>query len=444
MNSDITQQQQNMQNLIEQIITTAQKKGATQVEVGCSSGSGLDVNVRNNEIDTLEHQLDKELGVTVYLGQRKGNASTTDFSPESIERTLQAALDIARFTSEDEYAGLADADLMCKDFIDLDLYHPWDINADNAIEIARECEQNALSVKGVSNSEGASVNTYQGISLYGNSHGFIGLRQSSRHSVSCSVIAQNQQGMQRDYWYSSARHYDDLENAAEIGLKAGSRAVKRLGAKKIKTVEVPVIYHAEVAKSLIGHFTSAISGGALYRKASFLLDSKGNKIFPEFFSIIEDPHIPRAFGSKVFDSEGVATRKRDIVKDGVIMDYFLSSYSARKLGLTTTANAGGIQNLIVGSSGQSFDELLATMGTGLLITELMGMGVNGITGDYSRGAAGFWVENGEIAYPVEELTVAGNLKAIFAQISAVADDMDQRGVIRSGSILVDKMTVAGH
>ncbi len=442
MNDDSLQQKQNMQNLIDDVLKKAKQKGATNVELGCSFGKGLEVNVRMGEIDTLEHQNDKEMGLTVYIGQRKGSASTTDFSEASINKTVQAAIDIAKYTSEDKYAGLADKSLLCTNFKNLELYHPWDLSAVDATEIAKQCEQSALDNKQISNSEGASVSVYEGMGIYANSNDFIGFKQSTRHSIGCSVIAKDEQGMQRDYWYSSSRNKNHLESAEAIGKKAADRTIKRLGAKKIKTMEVPVIYHAEVAKGLIGHFTSGISGGALYRKASFLQDSKGQKIFPDSFSIVEDPFILGAFGSKNYDSEGVATQRRSLVNDGIVQDYILSSYSARKLGLQTTANAGGVQNLIVSNNNLSFKQLLNDMGTGFLLTELMGMGVNNITGDYSRGAAGFWVENGEIAHPVDEVTVASNLKNMFSGITSIANDVDERGVIRTGSILIDKMTIA--
>jgi PmbA protein len=444
MNDDITQQKQNMQNLIENVLQKAKEKGATDVELGCSFGRGLDVNVRMGEVDTLEYQKDKEMSLSVYIGKCKGSASTTDFSEESIKKTVQAAVDIAKYTSEDEYSGLADKNLLCKAFKELDLYHPWDVTAKQATEIAKECEQAALDNSQIENSEGASVSAYEGLGIYANSNDFLGFRQSTRHSIGCSVIAEDEQGMQRDYWYSSNRNQTKLESALSIGKKAAARTIKRLGSKTIKTMEVPVIYHAEVAKGLIGNFTSAISGGALYRKASFLQDSKGQQVFPDSVSIVEDPFILGAFGSKDYDSEGVTTKKRNIVTDGVVQDYFLSSYSARKLGLATTANAGGMQNLVVSHGEQSLDDLIKDMGTGLLLTELMGMGVNNITGDYSRGAAGFWVENGEILYPVDEFTVASNLKDMFKGIASIANDVDDRDVIRTGSILIDRMTVAAE
>ena len=425
------------------ILNQARQSGASACEAEVSLGFGQNVSVRRGEVETIEYSRDKGLGVSVYFGQKRGHASTSDLSPEAIRDTVAAAVSIARYTASDEFAGLADEKLLAKEIPDLSLYHPWDLSVERAIDLAKECEAAAFAVdKRIDNSEGASVSTQEALFMYGNSLGFLAGYPSSRHSLSCAVIAEDG-GMQRDYWYSSRRDAADLESAETVGRKAGERTVRRLGARKIKTTECPVLFEAPIASGLIGHLVGAVSGSSLYRKSSFLLDSLGQPIFAPFVQIRELPHIPKGLASSPFDSEGVATHARDLVKDGVLQGYFLGSYSARKLGMASTGNAGGNHNLILESSGQDFAGLLKMMNTGLVVTELLGHGINPVTGDYSRGAAGYWVENGVIQYPVEEVTIAGNLKDMFRHIVAVGTDVLVQGSKQCGSVLVEKMTVAG-
>jgi len=425
------------------ILSQSKLAGATACEAEVSQGFGQSVSVRHGEVETIEYNRDKGLGVTVYFGQKRGHASTSDLSPQAIKDTVAAAVSIARYTASDEFAGLADENLLAKEIPDLSLYHPWDLSVEQAIEQAKACEAAAFAVdKRIDNSEGASVSTQESLFMYGNSLGFLGGYPSSRHDISCAVIAEDG-GMQRDYWYSSRRDAADLESAEAVGRKAGERTVRRLSARKIKTTECPVLFEAPIASGLIGHLVGAVSGGSLYRKSSFLLDSLGQQIFAPFVQIRELPHIPKGLASSPFDNEGVATHARDLIKDGVLQGYFLGSYSARKLGMTSTGNAGGNHNLIIESSGQDFAGLLKMMGKGLVVTELLGQGINPVTGDYSRGAAGYWVENGEIQFPVEEITIAGNLKEMFKQIVAVGNDVLIQGSKQCGSVLIEKMTVAG-
>jgi PmbA protein len=427
------------------VLDHARSLGASAAEVEVTEAFGHNVTVRRGEVETIEYNRDKGAGVTVYLGQQRGHASTSDFSPQALRETVEAAHAIARFTAADDCAGLADADLLAREVADLDLYHPWDLGVDAAIELARECEAAALAVDPrIANSEGGTVSTQQSQFVYANSLGFTGGFPSSRHSIMCSVIAGEGDAMQRDDWYTMARAAGDLEPGAQVGRRAGERCVRRLGARQIATGEVPVLFEAPVAASLLGHFVSAASGGSLYRKASFLVDSLGQRIFSPQIAIHDLPDIPRGLASSPFDDEGVATRARDVVRDGVLQGYFLSSYSARKLGMRSTGNAGGSHNLVLDSTGEDFDALLRKLDRGLLVTELLGMGVNNVTGDYSRGAAGFWVENGEIAYPVQEITIAGNLKDMFRGIVAVGSDVLVRGSRRCGSILIERMTIAGE
>lgn len=436
-------------NVVSDILAEAKVQGATSAEAAVSIEAGLSVTARMGEVETVEHNHDKGLGVTVYVGQCKGSASTSDFGVDAIKDTVAAACRIARYTAEDEYAGLADAALMAKHIPDLDLSHPWDVTPEQAIDIALECEGAARSFDGrISNSEGASVSSHQSFRVYGNSHNFIGAYGGTRHSLSCSVIAsglgEQDDTMQRDYWYSSARHASELEAPDVVGHKAAERTVRRLGARRLKTCTVPVIFAAEVAGGLIGSFLGAIRGGAQYRRSSFLLDALGEQVFPEFMQIEERPHMMRGNNSAPFDREGVATQERAFIVDGRLQSYVLDSYSARRLGRQTTGNAGGVRNLFVSNGEHDLHALCREMGRGLLVTELMGQGANMVTGDYSRGAAGFWVENGEIQYPVEEVTVAGNMKQMFLDILAVGNDVDSRGNIRTGSILISSMTVAGE
>lgn len=438
-------EQAELAELADWALVEARRLGADQAEVGLAASRGLSVKVRRGEVDTLEHMRDRGFEITVYRNGCKGSASSSDYRREAIAEAVQAACDLARYASRDEYAGLADAALMAREVPDLSLHVPWRLSPEQAIERARECEAAALAVDPrLGNSDGADVSTGEAVRVYANSHGFIGGYPSSQHAISCVVLGGEGSGMQRDHWYSVARDPELLEPAASVGRRAGERTVQRLGARRIGTASVPVLFAPDVARSLIGHFVGAISGGSLYRRASFLLDSVGERLFPEFLSLREDPHMPGALGSAPFDDEGVATQPRVLVDDGVLQGYVLSSYSARRLGLATTGNAGGIHNLEVSPGERSFDELVADMGRGLIVTHLMGQGVNTVTGDYSRGASGFWVENGEIAYPVEEITVAGNLRDVFRRIAATGRDQDPRGVIRTGSILVERMTVAGE
>lgn len=434
-----------LQQIASDILEHAQKGGASACETHVSDGFGQTVTVRKNEVETIEYNQDKGLSVTVYIGQKRGHASTSDFSPSAISETVAAALSIARHTAEDDCAGLADPALLAQTIPDLDLYHPWQLSVEEAIELARTCEQAAFAVdQRITNSEGASISIDESHFVYANSLGFMGGYPSSRQSASCVAIAEHNDTKQRDYWYSVARDSRDLESIELIGRKAGRRTVARLGARKIATCEVPVVFEAPVAASLIGHFASAVSGNSLYRRSSFLADSIGQKVFAADINIREQPHLPKGLASSAFDDEGVATSERNIVESGMVQGYFLSSYSARKLGMQTTANAGGTHNLIIDNGNpMEFDAILKKMGTGLLVTEMMGQGINMVTGDYSRGASGYWIENGEICYPVEEITVAGNLKTMFSGISAIGDDVVVRGSKQSGSILIDHMTVAG-
>lgn len=437
--------QETLRGLAARVLDLARRGGATAAETEVSEGFGQNVTVRKGEVETIEHNKDKGVSLTVYIGQRRGHASTSDFSEDALRRTVDKALVIARYTAEDDCAGLADAELLARETPDLDLYHPWDLKVEEAIELARACEAAAYAVDArISNSEGATVSMQESQFIYANSLGFMAGYPSSRHSISCAVIAEEGGAMQRDYWYDTARAASDMAAADAVGRRAGERAVRRLNARKLGTRLCPVLFEAPVASGLIASFVSAISGGHLYRKSSFLLDSLGTRVFPEFVQIQERPFLPRGLASAAFDDEGVATHDRDVVKDGVVQGYFLGSYSARKLGMRSTGNAGGNHNLIVHSTGEDLDGLLRKMGSGLLVTELLGHGLNMVTGDYSRGAAGFWVEDGVIAYPVEEITVAGNLKDMFLGIQAIGRDVELRGSRRVGSILIDRMTVAGE
>jgi PmbA protein len=408
---------------------------------------GLSVSVRLREVDTVEYQRDRGLGVTVYFGQRKGAASTADLSPAAVRETVAKACAIARFTAEDPYAGLVEPEALARDIPDLDLDHPWELSPEAAIELARTCEAQGLAVDPrVSNSEGAAVGSQRHTGVYGNSLGFLAGYSSTSHSMSCTLIAQSGDDMQRDYWWSVARDPAALESAASIGRIAGERALARLGAQRLTTRRAPVAYSPEMARGLFRHFIGAISGPSQYRKSSFLLNAAGEQVFPQFVSMHERPHIPRGLASSPFDQEGAATHDRELVRAGVLEGYVLGSYSARRLGLKTTGNAGGIHNLLVtdAQGGLEREALLARLGTGLLVTELMGQGVNGVTGDYSRGASGFWVENGRLAYPVHEITIAGNLRAMYRNMVALGSDVDVRGGIRTGSVLIGEMTIAGE
>ncbi len=440
--------------LSQRLLARARARGATQAEVSCSEDRGLSVNVRMGAVETVESTRDRSIGVTVYFGKRKGSASTADLREDSLDATVDQACAIAEFTEDDPAAGLAEAGLMATDLREFDTWHPWALDADRAIDLALACEAAGRDVDTrIGNSDGASVGSNESLVVYANSHGFIGRERDTQHSIGCALIAGRGEDMQRDGWYSVALAESDLESPAAIGRRAAQRALARLSPRQLPTGEYPVLFAAEMARSLIGHLIGAVSGGALYRRASFLVDSVGTQLFPDWFSIVERPWLMRGLRSAAFDGEGVATRESALVEGGVLQRYVLGSYSARKLGLQTTANAGGMHNLEVApggttgnggaQSGASLETMLRGMGRGLLVTELMGQGVNGITGDYSRGAGGFWVENGEIAYPVDGITIAGNLKRMFQGIEAVGSDIDPRSHLHTGSILVGRMTVAG-
>ncbi|WP_255990011.1 metalloprotease PmbA [Chitinolyticbacter albus] len=435
--------EQQLQQLAAQVLDTARAEGATSADVEVSESVGQNVSVRLGDVETIEYNRDKGVGVTVYLGQAKGHASTSDFSAQALADTVRAAVAIARYTAADEYAGLPDAALLATRFPDLDLYHGWDLPVDDAIVLAQRCEDAARAVDTrISNSEGGSVNTHASRWVYANTLGFSGAGTGSRYSVSAAVIAEDESGMQRDYWYSTRRDPAELESVESVGRRAGERAVRRLGARRVKTGEYPVLFEAPVAASLLSHWVSAISGSSLYRKSSFLQDSLGQAVFAPCVNVIEDPFVKKGLASSAFDGEGVATSRRELVTDGVLNGYFLSSYSARKLGMQSTGNAGGAHNLTVAPT-STFDALLRDLGTGLLVTELLGHGINLVTGDYSRGAAGFWVENGVIQHPVEEITVAGNLREMFSRIVGIGDDVLLSSSRQVGSILIERMTVAG-
>lgn len=441
----LTYSQQDLQDVVTLAIAEARKLGASEAEAGVSVETGLSVTARLGEVETLEYQRDRGMGVTLYRGKRKGSASTGDLSAGAIRDTVAKAFSIGGFTAEDDCAGLPDPDTLARDFPDLDLCHPWSIDPEAARELAVACEAAALNADArIGNSEGATLSSHRGLRVFGNSLGFLGGFASTLHSLSCVVIAEAGEEMQRDYWYSTVRDWRDLEDGESIGKHAAARALRRLNARKLSTVTAPVLFVPELARGLFGHFLGAIRGGSQYRRASFLLDSAGEQVFPQWMQISERPYIRKALSSAAFDSEGVMTRDREIVQQGVLTGYVLSTYSARKLGLKTTGNAGGVHNLIVASGPDDFDALLRKMHRGLVVTELMGQGINGVTGDYSRGAAGFWVENGTIAYPVHEITIAGNLREMYEQIVAVGNDVDARGGIRTGSVLIEKMTIAGE
>ena len=425
-------------------LSIAKQKGASAAEADVSESLGQNVQVRLQEIEHIEHQQDKSLDITVYINQSKGRASTADFSHRAVEETVQAALDIAKYTAQDEAAGLADAALMAHTPVELDKYHEWDLSSEAAVELAMRGEAVALAAdKRIQNSEGAGVHTNHYQFVYGNSHGFLQHQAGTRHSASCSVVAADESGMQRDYWYDMARSAQELSSMEEIGRTAAERTLRRLNARSLPTGRYPVLFDTTVSASLIGHVVGGLSGAALYRQNSFLLDSLGKQIFPDFLSLREEPHIPRAWGSTWFDAEGVATAPRFVIENGTVQGYFLSSYSARKLGMQTTANAGGAHNLLLNATCPAQTDLLKQMGSGLLVTELMGQGVNMLTGDYSRGAAGFWVENGVIQYPVEEITIASRLQDMLLNIVGVADDALRRSSNKVGSLLIAEMTVAG-
>ncbi len=434
-----------LESVVADALAFARTAGATGAEVGLSVDAGLSVSVRLGEVESLEYQRDRGLGITVYVGQRKGTASTGDLSRAAVEETVRKAVSIASFTAADPYAGLADAADMAREIPDLDLAHPWPVSAEEAVELARRCEAAALAVDPrLTNSEGGSVSTHAGLRVYGNSHGFLASYPGTHHSVSCAVLAQDGEDMQRDYWYTTARDWRALEDIEAVGRRAGERTVRRLGARRLATCKAPVLFVPELARGLVGHFLGAIRGGAQYRESSFLLGASGQSVFPSFVQLAERPHLRGALGSAPFDAEGVATRDREWVVDGVLQGYVLDSYAARRLGLKTTGNAGGTHNLQVAAGTDTLSELLRRMHRGLMVTELMGHGVNAVTGDYSRGAAGYWVEGGELAYPVHEITIAGNLRDLYRRVVAVGADVDVRASLHTGSWLLEEMTIAGE
>lgn len=433
-----------LQEQVEAILAEARRQGASACEVTVSAGQGLSTTVRQGEVETVEFNRDQGFGITLYVGQRKGSASTSATGSEAIRETVAAALAIAKHTSEDECAGLADAALMTRELPELDLYHPWSITPEQAVEQALACEAAAFAADTrIKNADGTSLNTHQGCRVYGNSHGFVGGYASTRHSLSCVMIAEGEGQMQRDYWYDVNRQGELLADAKGIGQRAAERAVSRLGARPVPTCEVPVLFAAELAGGLFSHLLAAISGGNLYRHSSFLEGALGQRLFPEWLTLDERPHLPRALGSAAFDGDGLATYAKPFVEKGELVSYVLSTYSGRKLGLPSTANSGGVHNLFITHGDEDQQALIRRMGRGLLVTELMGQGLNLVTGDYSRGAAGFWVENGEIQFPVQEVTIAGNLRDMFRQVVAVGCDLERRGNICTGSVLIEKMTVAG-
>ncbi len=437
-----------LRSLADVSLDHARALGASDAAAEVSESVGLSVNTRKCEVETIEHTRDKGLSVSVYLGRRRGYASTSDFAPAAIRQAVDAAYHIARFTAEDEAAGLPDDDTFERAPRDLDLLHPWDIDTESAIRLAQECERAAFAVsEQIVNSEGANVYTSSGHFMLANTRGFAAGYPYSRHSISVAPIAQDARGMQRDDWYTSERVPQDLAPPAAVGDYAARRALARLSARKLKTRKVPVLFEAPLASSLLGNFVQAASGGALYRKASFLVDALDKQLFADHVSVREDPFLPRGSGSAPFDEEGVRALRRDVVDSGRLTGYFLSTYSARKLGMKSTGNAGGAYNLELRSTlthdADDFTAMLRKLGTGLLVTEVIGQGVNTVTGDYSRGASGFWVERGEIAYPVEEITIAGNLREMFGRIVAVGADRIARGGRIAGSVLIERMTVGG-
>jgi PmbA protein len=433
-----------LQDTVARALDLAKQNGASAAEGSASFSSGLSVTVRLREVETLEYHRDQGLGLTVYFGQRKGSASTSDISIAAVEEAVRRACGLARYGEEDDCAGLADPARLAKDIPDLDLHHPWSLEPHQAIELATECEAAALDHdERIRNSEGATVGTSSGCRVYGNTNDFLAGYRDSSHSLSCAVLAEADGGMERDFEYTVSRNADDLLGPVVVGREAAAKAVKRLGATKLDTRKAPVLFPARLARGFFGHMLGAISGGSLYRKSTFLLDSLDTQVLADFVTIDEQPHLPAGLASSPFDDEGVATVDRRLVDAGVIKGYILGSYYARKLGMESTGNAGGIHNLSVSDTGHGFTDLLAQMDRGLLVTELIGHGVNPVTGDYSRGAVGFWVENGEIRFPVAEITMAGNLKDMYRNIVAIGNDVDLRGGIRTGSVLVEEMTIAG-
>ena len=444
-NQELMAERQRCEEIVEHVLWQAKQLGVDEAEVAASFDMGFSTTVRMGDVEPVEFNRDKGFGITLYCGHRKGSATSSDTSPEALKSCLEKAWEIARQTGEDPCSGLADPKLMAYDYPDLQLFHPWDLNPQQAIDLCKQCEKIGLDYhEKIINSDGASLSSHTGIQVYGNTHGFLGGYPSSRHSFNCVLIGKDGEGMQRDYYYTVARDKEDLESLEAVGKKAGERTISRLQPRKLKTQKAPVIFYHEVASSLFSHFIAAIRGSSLYRKASFLVDHLGQTIFPKHITIDEEPHLMKGLASAPFDHEGVRTASRCIVSEGVLQGYVLASYGARKLGMQSTGNAGGIHNLKIKNSGLSFQELLAEMGTGFLLTEVIGPGVNIITGDYSRGASGFWVEDGKIQYPVKEATIAGTLPEMFQAIVAIADDIDPRSSIKTGSVLIDSMMIGGE
>jgi PmbA protein len=444
--ADKPEQASQLTDVVGFALDEARRQGASQCEADASIARGLSVTVRLGEVETIEYQRDRGLAVTVYFGQRKGSASTGDLSHQAVQETVEKACAIARHTASDPYAGLVEPEALAREIPDLDLDHPWELAPEAAIGLARACEAAGRAIDArITNSDGGGVNTHRHSGVYGNSHGFLAGFSATSHSVSCALVAQQGEEMQRDAWYTTARDPKDLESAELTGQAAGNRAIARLGSRKLTTRKAPVAFTPEMTRGLFRHFVGAIRGASQYRKSSFLLEAAGQQVFPAFLQMHERPHIKKALASSAFDEEGAATHDRDLICDGILTGYVLGSYSARRLGLKTTGNAGGIHNLLVSSTSAALSpqELLKRMHTGLLVTELMGQGVNGVTGDYSRGASGFWVENGALAYPVHEITIAGNLKQMYRDLVAIGSDTDIRGAIRTGSALIGEMTIAG-
>lgn len=437
-------EREQLESLVAQALELAMQRGADQAEAEASSGSGLSATARLGEVENLEYTSDRGISITVYKDKRRGSASTSDMTPAAIAEAVEKASLFARLTAADEYSGLAAPEQMCETIAEVELDFPWPLDARAAIDLAVRCESAALAFdERITNSEGATVSSGSEMRSYGNSHGFIGSFGTSSHSVSCAVLGASGDEMQRDYHYSVARDQADLEDVEQVGRTAASRAIARLGARQIETRPAPVLFVRELARGFVGHAIGAIAGEAQYRRASFFLDALGEPVFPEFVDILERPHLPRGMASRPFDADGVATYDRDVVKAGVLQGYVLSCYSARRLGMETTANAGGAQNLVIPGNSDGFEDLVQRMGTGLIVEELIGQGVNPVTGDYSRGVVGHWVEDGEVRYPVHEVTIAGNLRELYRRISAIGKDQDPRGAIRCGSLLVDEMMIAG-
>ena len=441
--TDISALAGELKELVGRILDEARQQGATAAEVSVTDDAGLAVKVRNRDLETVEFTHDRGFGITVFDGQRKGSASTSDASEEAVRGTVRAALNIARYTEEDPCNGLADAELLARELPDLDLYHPWSLDVPEAEQRALETEAAAFDHdRRIKNSEGAEVSSHRTCSVYGNSHDFVEALQGTRHGLSISVIAEDGERMQNDYWYTAGRVADALDDHRAVGRRAAERAVARLGVRPVATGQYPVLFDPQMAAGLVGHLIGAISGGALYRKASWLLDSLGQQVMPSSLSLVEHPHLPRGIASTPFDGDGVATSAKAFVKDGVIASYVLGNYAAKRLDMVTTGNAGGVFNLELETKRKPFEDLLRDMGTGLMVTHLMGQGVNRVTGDYSRGASGIWIENGEPTHAVDEVTIAANLRDVYRNVVAAGDDVDRRGTIHTGSLLVDGMTVA--